>query len=77
MEAGVGSGGTDDALKPSTVKSYGIAGINMGYKFTGNLSTRVGISNLFDEQKLRDSESTSQTYNEPGRAYYASLKYSF
>jgi len=77
IEAGVGSGGTDDALKPSTVKSYGIAGINMGYKFTGNLSTRVGISNLFDEQKLRDSESTSQTYNEPGRAYYASLKYSF
>ncbi|EPS0973504.1 TonB-dependent receptor domain-containing protein, partial [Acinetobacter baumannii] len=26
---------------------------------------------------LRDSNSISQTYNEPGRAYYASLKYSF
>lgn len=77
IEAGVGSGGTSDALKPSTVKSYGIAGINLGYKFNNNLSTRVGVSNLFDEQKLRDSESTSQTYNEPGRAYYASLKYQF
>lgn len=77
LEAGIGSGGAASALKPSTVKSYGIAGINMGYKFSNNISSRVGISNLFDEQKLRDSNSTSQTYNEPGRAYYASLKYQF
>ncbi|EPG9261250.1 TonB-dependent receptor, partial [Acinetobacter baumannii] len=41
------------------------------------ISTRVGVSNLFDKQILRDSNSISQTYNEPGRAYYASLKYSF
>jgi len=49
----------------------------MGYKFTPAISARVGISNIFDEQILRDSNSDSQTYNEPGRAYYASLKYSF
>lgn len=77
IEAGMGSGGSVDALKPSFVKSYGVAGINLGYQFNPSLSTRIGISNLFDTQKLRDSNSTSQTYNEPGRAYYASLKYAF
>ena len=60
----------------SPVKSYSLAGINFGYKFTDQLSTRVGVSNLFDEQKLRDN-SINQTYNEPGRAYYASVKYQF
>lgn len=63
-------------LVTESVKSYGIAGINMGYKFTHQISGRLGVSNLFDEQKLRD-KSVNQTYNEPGRAYYASLKYSF
>ncbi|WP_284088928.1 TonB-dependent siderophore receptor [Acinetobacter pittii] len=64
------------SLNRETIKSYSIAGINFGYKFNQNLSGRLGISNLFDEQKLRDT-SINQTYNEPGRAYYASLKYSF
>lgn len=59
-----------------SVKSYGLAGINTGYKFNDNFSSRIGISNLFDEQKLRDN-TVNQTYNEPGRAYYASLKYEF
>ncbi|MGR0304926.1 TonB-dependent siderophore receptor [Acinetobacter beijerinckii] len=77
IESGIGSGGASSALKPSTVKSYSLVGLNMGYKFTDQLSTRVGVSNLFDKQILRDSNSTSQTYNEPGRAYYASFKYSF
>ena len=77
IEAGIGSGGAADAIQPSSVKSYSIAGINLGYKWNNNLSTRFGISNLFDEQKLRDSESNSQTYNEPGRAYFATVKYDF
>jgi len=59
-----------------SVKSYGLAGINTGYKFNDNFSGRIGISNLFGEQKLRDN-TVNQTYNEPGRAYYASLKYEF
>lgn len=63
-------------LVTESIKSYGIAGINMGYKFTDQFSGRVGISNVFDEEKLRDL-SVSQSYNEPGRAYYASLKYQF
>ena len=63
-------------VNTTEVKSYGIAGINTGYKFTPSLSARVGISNLFDEKKLRDT-SINQTYNEPGRAYYVNLKYEF
>ncbi|WOE31444.1 MULTISPECIES: FepA family TonB-dependent siderophore receptor [unclassified Acinetobacter] len=63
-------------VNTTEVKSYGIAGINTGYKFTPNLSTRIGISNLFDEKKLRDT-SINQTYNEPGRAYYINFKYEF
>ncbi len=64
------------SLNTEGVKSYSIVGINFGYKFNKNLNGRIGVSNLFDEEKLRD-KSVNQTYNEPGRAYYASLKYSF
>lgn len=64
------------AMNVTAVKSYGIAGINAGYKFTDQISGRLGVSNLFDEKLLRDN-SVNQTYNEPGRAYYASLKYEF
>ena len=63
-------------MNTTSVKSYGIAGINTGYKFSDQFSTRVGISNIFDEQLLRDND-VNQSYNEPGRAYYASLKYNF
>ena len=65
-----------NGLAMDSVKSYGIAGINFGYKFNAALSARIGVNNLFDEQKLRD-KTVNQTYNEPGRAYYASLKYQF
>jgi ferric enterobactin receptor len=68
-------------LTSEPLKSYGIAGLNAGYKFNSNISARVGISNLFDEVIYRDKaasgSSTGATYNEPGRAYYASLKYQF
>ena len=64
------------SLNTESVKSYGIAGINFGYKFTNKVSGRLGVSNIFDEQLLRDT-AINQTYNEPGRAYYASLKYQF
>ena len=58
------------------VKSYWVAGVNMGYKFNRHLSGRLGISNVFDEKRLRDN-TVNQSYNEPGRAYYASLKYQY
>ena len=63
-------------MNTKSVPSYGIAGINVGYKFTDQFSGRLGVSNLFDEQLVRNND-LNQTYNEPGRAYYASLKYVF
>lgn len=63
-------------INTAPIKSYGIASINVGYKFTDNISGRIGVSNIFDEQKLRDN-SVNQSYNEAGRAYYANLKYTF
>lgn len=63
-------------LNTTSVKGYGIVGINAGYHFNDNLSGRIGINNLFDKQLLRDN-TTNQTYNEAGRSYFASLKYTF
>ena len=58
--------------------SYGVWGISAGYQFTKNASIRFGVSNIFDKQIYRDSNNSSaQSYNEPGRAYYANLKFSF
>lgn len=67
----------NNGINPESVKSYSITGINMGYKHNDHLKLTIGVSNLFDKQILRDSNSDSQTYNEPGRAYYASIKTSF
>lgn len=63
-------------MNTKSVPNYGIAGINVGYKFTDQFSGRLGVSNLFDEQLVRNND-LNQTYNEPGRAYYASFKYAF
>ena len=51
-----------------------------GYNLKDTISIRVGVSNLFDKRIYRSSSSTNynaHTYNEPGRAYYATVKYSF
>lgn len=63
-------------LNNQDVKGYGIFSVNTGYRFNDQLSTRIGINNLFDTQKLRDN-SVNQTYNEAGRTYFANLKYEF
>lgn len=63
-------------LNNPDVKSYGIFSVNMGYYFNDYVSTRFGINNVFDKQRLRDN-TISQSYNEPGRLYFASLKYEF
>ncbi|MCH4248075.1 MAG: FepA family TonB-dependent siderophore receptor [Acinetobacter populi] len=72
---------TGEDLTPEELKSYSISSINFGYKFTSNISGRIGVSNLFDKQLYREKAasgtSTASTYNQPGRAYFASLKYSF
>ncbi len=60
-----------------SLKSYSTAGMNVGYKYNDHLKFTFGVSNIFDKQILRDGNSDTQTYNEPGRAYYASVRTSF
>lgn len=62
------------------IDPYGLVGLSGGYEFNKNLSVRLGINNLFDKQLYRkgnSDEAGAQTYNEPGRAYFASVTTSF
>ena len=64
----------------SDIGSYAIWGLSAGYNWKNTVSVRVGVNNLFDKRLYRSSSSTNynaHTYNEPGRAYYATLKYTF
>ncbi|RZN07859.1 TonB-dependent siderophore receptor, partial [Bordetella pertussis] len=63
-----------------TISPYALAGLSMGYEVNRNLKFRVGVSNLFDKQLYREGNASSAgaaTYNEPGRAYYATATVSF
>lgn len=75
-ESNIENSAKDGLLHNKEVKSYNIVSLNTGYRFNDYLSGRIGVNNLFDKQKLRDN-TISQTYNEPGRSYFASLKYEF
>lgn len=62
------------------IDSYGLMGVSAGYAFNPNYSLRVGINNLFDKRIYREGNATeagAATYNEPGRAYFASITASF
>ena len=65
------------ALANSTeIGSYAVWGLSAGYNWKDTISVRIGVSNLFDKRVYRKNNGAS-TYNEPGRAYYATVKYSF
>lgn len=67
-----------EGLSNETVSPYGLVGISAGYRFNKNLNARLGINNLFNKRLYRSyNNSSAQSYNEPGRAYYGSLKLSF
>jgi len=55
---------------------YTVVDISASYQLSDNARLTFGISNLFDEQLFRQavsSQAGANTYNEPGRAYFASL----
>ncbi|MGV6473576.1 FepA family TonB-dependent siderophore receptor [Azotobacter vinelandii] len=68
---------------------YTLWAINGNYELTKNWSFGAGINNLFDKEIKREGSYSSSsnsssgtgagasTYNEPGRAYYASAKFTF
>ncbi|AZR94054.1 outer membrane receptor protein [Bordetella trematum] len=60
----------------NTVSPYALVGLSTGYEVNKNLRFRVGVSNLFDKRQYREGNASSAgaaTYNEPGRAYYATM----
>ncbi|MDD0977063.1 FepA family TonB-dependent siderophore receptor [Pseudomonas fontis] len=71
---------TLDRKVQKDVDPYGLVGISSGYAFNKNLSVRIGINNLFDKRLYREGnsdEAGALTYNEAGRAYFASMTTSF
>jgi len=65
------------ALANSTeIGSYAVWGVSAGYNWKDTISVRIGVSNLFDKRIYRKNNGAS-TYNEQGRAYYATVKYTF
>ena len=65
-------------LSGETVKPYGLVGISAGYRFNNHVNLRLGVNNLFNKKLYRSTNNSSaQSYNEPGRAFYGSLKVSF
>lgn len=59
---------------------YHIFSLGGTYAVSDNLSFGAGINNLFDKRLYREGAGTSagaNTYNEPGRSFYASVTASF
>lgn len=63
-------------LSGKELGAYSLVGTNFNYDINKNLRLNVGVSNIFDKQIYRSSEGAN-TYNEPGRAYYAGVTASF
>jgi ferric enterobactin receptor len=68
------------ANEMQTLDPYHIWGVGGTYEVNRHLSLGAGINNLFDKRVYREGAGTSagaSTYNEPGRAFYASVTTSF
>lgn len=78
--SGTGAAESGDALKQRG--GYTLWAINGNYELDKHWSFGAGINNLFDKELKREGTNSSNgagaaSYNEPGRAYYASAKFSF
>ena len=74
-----GASESGDALKRRG--GYTLWSINGNYELDKNWSFGAGINNLFDKELYREGNSSSSggasSYNEPGRSYFASAKFTF
>lgn len=69
-----------DSQAQKDIDPYGLMGVSAGYAFNEQYSVRMGINNLFDKRLYREGNATeagANTYNEAGRAYFASVNASF
>lgn len=71
------------ALERDTRGAYNIWGLTARYRISAKVSLGFGVNNLFDKRLFREATNNTAgaagaaTYNEPGRAYFASLNFGF
>ncbi|NRH28950.1 TonB-dependent siderophore receptor [Pseudomonas sp. MS19] len=73
-----GDAATGDELR--TRGSYSIFGLTGNFQLDDTWSFATGINNLFDKRLYREANSGGEganTYNEPGRSYFASVTANF
>ncbi|MGX5219324.1 TonB-dependent siderophore receptor [Pseudomonas segetis] len=73
-----GAQATGDELR--TRGSYSVFGLTGNYELDETWSFSTGINNLFDKELKREANSGGEganTYNEPGRSYFASVTANF
>lgn len=69
-----------DEAAQQDVDPYGLVDVSAGYAFTRNYKVRVGVNNVFDKQIYREGNASSagaSTYNQPGRALFAAVDFTF
>ncbi len=60
--------------------SYNIWGVSARYRITPTVSMGLGVNNIADKRLFREANSSgagAATYNEPGRAFWASMSVGF
>ncbi len=74
------TGTCDPSIALQDRGAYNIWGVSARYKVTETVSFGFGVNNLADKRLFREANSSdagAATYNEPGRAYWASLRFGF
>ncbi|MDH1011829.1 TonB-dependent siderophore receptor [Pseudomonas nicosulfuronedens] len=69
-----------DEAAQQDLDPYGLVDVSAGYAFTRNYKVRVGVNNVFDKQIYREGNASSagaSTYNQPGRALFAAVDFTF
>ncbi|SEL54106.1 ferric enterobactin receptor [Pseudoxanthomonas sp. GM95] len=73
--------GTDGLVACDTLGAYHLFNASVRYRITKKVGVGFGVNNLADKRIFREGSRASSagaaTYNEPGRAYWASLNFGF
>ncbi|WP_152025645.1 TonB-dependent receptor domain-containing protein, partial [Xanthomonas hortorum] len=83
QESATQSSTSGGAIAPDARDPYDLWGISARYRITRKISVGMGVDNLFDTRLFREGTNNTggaagaATYNEPGRAYWASLSFGF
>ncbi len=83
QESATQSSTSGGAISRDTRGAYDIWGASARYRIAPKVSLGFGVNNLLDKRLFREGTSNTggaagaDTYNEPGRAYYATLNFGF